>query len=103
MGSMEISKLAEVTREIIDTLNPLEAQILRRSFGLENNHNENDGEIAKSLGIPVEFVEEYRNRGLRKLRDPARSEALRDYLEQKAIPPKHVEIIVPKAIEEVII
>lgn len=101
MRSLKIGKLAEVTNEIIDTLNPLEANILRRSFGLESNQLENDGEIAKSLGIPLEFVEEYRKRGLRKLRHPPLSEVVRGYLEQKAAPQKHVEIIVPKAIEEV--
>jgi len=95
-------RLSEAIRKLLGTLNPLEARILRLSFGLEGKHSEYNAEIAESLGIPTEFVKEYRIRALRKLRHPSRARVLHDYfLEQKAVPQTHVEIVVPRAIEEV--
>lgn len=101
MEQNQLKELAEGTRKILQTLNPLEAKIVRLSFGLEEKKPKTDAEIAKSLGIPAPFVEEYRTRALRKLRHPAHSEALRDYLNKKPIPLKHVGVVVPQAIEEI--
>lgn len=103
MNRDKLSRLQEATRKALATLNPLEAKILRLSFGLEGKHSKNNAEIAQSLGIPSGFVREYRNRALRKLRHPARARLLFEYFKQEAesVPHKHVEIVVPRAIEEV--
>jgi restriction endonuclease Mrr len=95
------SDFTEATSKILESLNPLEAEILRQSFGIGSEQVEDDSEIAAALEIPVEFVEEYRARALRKLHHPSRSDALHALLEHVSLHEEHVEIIVPKAIEEI--
>ena len=56
MEQNQLKELAEATRKILQTLNPLEAKIVRLSFGLEEKKPKTDAEIAKSLGIPAPFV-----------------------------------------------
>jgi len=101
MDNENFDQLAEATRKALDTLNPLEAAILRQSFGIEYEKIQNDGEIARALDIPAAFVEVYRVRALRKLRHPARSMLFNELMEWEATPKKHVEIVIPKAIEEI--
>lgn len=91
----------EAASKILNTLNPLEAKILRLSFGIGGAQFTNDADMAESLCIHTEFVREFRTRALRKLRHPIHSEVLREYLEQIAVQDKHVDIVVPKAVEEI--
>lgn len=101
MESESKEKLVEATRKFLEALNPLEAAILRRSYGIATEHAEDDSEIAAALGIPIAFVEEYRVRALRRLRHPSRADVLSDHLGQQSLDTRHVQAIVPKAIGEI--
>lgn len=101
MDDINKKNLYESARKILNELNPLESQILKLSMGFNSNLVDQDDEIASILGIPVQFVEEYRGRALRKLRHPTRTDAFNALTKHKPLNDKNVDIIIPKAVDEI--
>jgi RNA polymerase primary sigma factor len=72
--------LREKIEEVLETLPPREARILRLRFGLENGHNYTLEEVGEKFGLTRERIRQIESKALRRLRHPRRSRQLRDYL-----------------------
>jgi RNA polymerase primary sigma factor len=72
--------LAEKMEELLSTLTPRQARILRLRFGLQNGHSYKLEEIAQRFGLTRERIRQIEREALNRLRHPRRSRQLRDYL-----------------------
>jgi RNA polymerase primary sigma factor len=72
--------LHEKIEEMLATLTPREARILRLRFGLQNGRSYTLEEVGKKFGLTRERIRQIEGRALRRLRHPRRSRQLRDYL-----------------------
>ena len=72
--------LREKIDEVLDTLPPREARILRLRFGLENGHNYTLEEVGEKFGLTRERIRQIESKALRRLRHPRRSRQLREYV-----------------------
>ncbi len=72
--------LQEKIEELLATLTPREARILRLRFGLQNGRSYTLEEVGQKFGLTRERIRQIEGRALRRLRHPRRSRQLRDYL-----------------------
>ncbi len=72
--------LKEKIEELLATLNPREARILRLRFGLQNGRSYTLEEVGQKFGLTRERIRQIEGRALRRLRHPRRSRQLKDYL-----------------------
>ncbi|HEY7986385.1 MAG TPA: RNA polymerase sigma factor RpoD [Methylophilaceae bacterium] len=72
--------LREVTKEILDSLTPREAKVLRMRFGIEMNTDHTLEEVGKQFDVTRERIRQIEAKALRKLRHPTRSDKLRSFL-----------------------
>ncbi|MCP0914033.1 MULTISPECIES: RNA polymerase sigma factor RpoD [Legionella] len=77
----ESEGLREATLEILETLTPREAKVLRMRFGIEMNTDHTLEEVGKQFDVTRERIRQIEAKALRKLRHPSRSEKLRSFLE----------------------
>lgn len=77
--------LREATLEILETLTPREAKVLRMRFGIEMNTDHTLEEVGKQFDVTRERIRQIEAKALRKLRHPSRSEKLRSFLESDEI------------------
>jgi RNA polymerase primary sigma factor len=75
------SSLQTVTQEILDSLTPREAKVLRMRFGIEMNTDHTLEEVGKQFDVTRERIRQIEAKALRKLRHPSRSERLRSFLD----------------------
>ena len=75
------SSLQLVTQEILDSLTPREAKVLRMRFGIEMNTDHTLEEVGKQFDVTRERIRQIEAKALRKLRHPSRSERLRSFLD----------------------
>jgi len=75
------SSLQYVTQEILDSLTPREAKVLRMRFGIEMNTDHTLEEVGKQFDVTRERIRQIEAKALRKLRHPSRSERLRSFLD----------------------
>ena len=73
--------LSEATREILASLTPREAKVLRMRFGIDMNTDHTLEEVGKQFDVTRERIRQIEAKALRKLRHPTRSEQLRSFLE----------------------
>jgi RNA polymerase primary sigma factor len=73
--------LKEATLEILETLTPREAKVLRMRFGIEMNTDHTLEEVGKQFDVTRERIRQIEAKALRKLRHPSRSEKLRSFIE----------------------
>lgn len=73
--------LREQIKEVLATLKPREQEILRMRFGLDGKDSRTLEEIGREFGLGSERIRQIEAKALRKLRHPARSRILKDYLE----------------------
>ena len=66
--------------ELLTTLTPREARILRLRFGLQNGRSYTLEEVGQKFGLTRERIRQIEGRALRRLRHPRRSRQLKDYL-----------------------
>jgi RNA polymerase primary sigma factor len=74
------SMLRERVEQVLGTLTPREARILRLRFGLENGHPYTLEEVGHKFGLTRERIRQIEGKALRRLRHPCRSRLLREYL-----------------------
>jgi RNA polymerase primary sigma factor len=67
--------------DLLETLAPRERRVLQLRFGLGDGHERTLEEVGKRFGVTRERVRQIEAKALRKLRQPARSAALRGFLE----------------------
>jgi RNA polymerase primary sigma factor len=72
--------LADKIEEVLATLSPREARILRLRFGLVNGRSYTLEEVGQKFGLTRERIRQIEGKALRRLRHPGRSRQLRDYL-----------------------
>ena len=72
--------LREQLDEIIETLTPREAKVLRLRFGLEDGKARTLEEVGKEFQVTRERIRQIEAKALRKLRHPSRSKKLKDYM-----------------------
>ncbi|NPV87471.1 MAG: sigma-70 family RNA polymerase sigma factor [Anaerolineae bacterium] len=80
MQSTYSKLLSEKIEEVLDTLPPREARILRLRFGLENGHTYTLEEVGQKFGLTRERIRQIETKALRRLRHPRRSRQLKEYL-----------------------
>ncbi len=73
--------LAEAVREVMASLTPREAKVLRMRFGIDMNTDHTLEEVGKQFDVTRERIRQIEAKALRKLRHPSRSELLRSFLE----------------------
>jgi RNA polymerase primary sigma factor len=78
------ASLRGVTKDILDTLTPREAKVLRMRFGIEMNTDHTLEEVGKQFDVTRERIRQIEAKALRKLRHPSRSERLRSFLDNEA-------------------
>uniref|UniRef100_A0A7C4KKH3 RNA polymerase sigma factor n=1 Tax=Anaerolinea thermolimosa TaxID=229919 RepID=A0A7C4KKH3_9CHLR len=74
------SLLREKVQEVLETLPPREARILRLRFGLENGRAYTLEEVGQKFGLTRERIRQIESKALRRLRHPRRARQLKDYL-----------------------
>jgi RNA polymerase primary sigma factor len=79
-----IADLREATREVLESLNPREAKVLRMRFGIEMNTDHTLEEVGRQFDVTRERIRQIEAKALRKLRHPSRSERLRSFLDNEA-------------------
>ncbi|HAY85267.1 MAG TPA: RNA polymerase subunit sigma [Chloroflexi bacterium] len=72
--------LSEKLEQILETLSPREARILRLRFGLENGKSYTLEEVGEKFGLTRERIRQIEGKALRRLRHPMRARQLREYL-----------------------
>ena len=72
--------LREKIEDVLGTLSPREARILRLRFGLHNGRSYTLEEVGQKFGLTRERIRQIEGKALRRLRHPRRSRQLRDYL-----------------------
>ena len=72
--------LREQLEEVMKTLTPREAKVLRLRFGLDDGKARTLEEVGKEFDVTRERIRQIEAKALRKLRHPSRSKKLRDYM-----------------------
>lgn len=75
------ASLREATKEVLESLTPREAKVLRMRFGIEMNTDHTLEEVGKQFDVTRERIRQIEAKALRKLRHPTRSDKLRSFLE----------------------
>lgn len=75
------ASLRVATKDVLDSLTPREAKVLRMRFGIEMNTDHTLEEVGKQFDVTRERIRQIEAKALRKLRHPARSDRLRSFLD----------------------
>jgi RNA polymerase primary sigma factor len=75
------SGLGEATQEVLATLTPREAKVLRMRFGIDMNTDHTLEEVGKQFDVTRERIRQIEAKALRKLRHPSRAEKLQSFLD----------------------
>ena len=73
--------MKELLWEVLDTLTPREAKVLRLRFGLDDGNPRTLEEVGKEFHVTRERIRQIEAKALRKLRHPSRSKKLKDFLD----------------------
>ncbi|ENX1868747.1 RNA polymerase sigma factor RpoD [Neisseria gonorrhoeae] len=77
------TSLHEVTKEILESLTPREAKVLRMRFGIDMNTDHTLEEVGRQFDVTRERIRQIEAKALRKLRYPTRSDRLRSFLDSE--------------------
>ncbi|MDD2627585.1 MAG: RNA polymerase sigma factor RpoD [Clostridia bacterium] len=72
--------LKEQIEDVMETLTPREAKVLRLRFGLEDGRTRTLEEVGKEFMVTRERIRQIEAKALRKLRHPSRSKRLKDFM-----------------------
>src|SRR4051812_22275130 len=72
-----------VVKDVLDSLTPREAKVLRMRFGIEMSTDHTLEEVGKQFDVTRERIRQIEAKALRKLRHPSRSERLKSFLDQE--------------------
>lgn len=79
--SADLEGMGETVREMLSTLTPREAKVLRMRFGLGMNTDHTLEEVGKQFDVTRERIRQIEAKALRKLRHPSRAERLKSFLD----------------------
>ena len=77
------SSLREVTKDVLESLTPREAKVLRMRFGIDMNTDHTLEEVGKQFDVTRERIRQIEAKALRKLRHPTRSDRLKSFLDSE--------------------
>ena len=75
--------LSDSTREILSSLTPREAKVLRMRFGIDMNTDHTLEEVGKQFDVTRERIRQIEAKALRKLRHPSRASNLKSFLDNE--------------------
>ena len=78
--SAAYTMLKEQLEEVMNTLTPREAKVLKLRFGLEDGRARTLEEVGREFMVTRERIRQIEAKALRKLRHPSRSKKLKDYM-----------------------
>jgi len=73
--------LRDVVKDILDSLTPREAKVLRMRFGIEMSTDHTLEEVGKQFDVTRERIRQIEAKAIRKLKHPSRSDKLRTYFD----------------------
>ncbi len=73
--------LREKVDQVLNTLSPREARIIRLRFGLDNDRPYTLEEVGQKFGLTRERIRQIEGKALRRLRHPCRARLLREYVD----------------------
>ena len=79
--AIQNSSLSETVRQVLDSLSPREAKVLRMRFGIEMQSDHTLEEVGKQFDVTRERIRQIETKALRKLRHPSRADKLRSFIE----------------------
>ncbi|MGQ0503024.1 MAG: RNA polymerase sigma factor RpoD, partial [Panacagrimonas sp.] len=82
LDSATTSSLSEATQQILASLTPREAKVLRMRFGIDMNTDHTLEEVGKQFDVTRERIRQIEAKALRKLRHPSRANYLRSFLDE---------------------
>ena len=77
----DIEYKGEQLEEVLQTLTPREAMVLKLRFGLDDGRPRTLEEVGKKFAVTRERIRQIEAKALRKLRHPSRSKKLKDYMD----------------------
>ncbi|QJC34123.1 RNA polymerase sigma factor RpoD [Enterobacteriaceae endosymbiont of Donacia cinerea] len=81
LDSATSESLKTATYNILSSLTPREAKVLRMRFGIDMNSDHTLEEVGKQFDVTRERIRQIEAKALRKLRHPSRSEILKSFLD----------------------
>ena len=75
--------MRNVVKDVLDSLTPREAKVLRMRFGIEMNTDQTLEEVGKQFDVTRERIRQIEAKALRKLRHPSRADKLKSFLESE--------------------
>ncbi len=75
------ASMRDVVKDVLDSLAPREAKVLRMRFGIEMSTDHTLEEVGKQFDVTRERIRQIEAKALRKLRHPSRSDKLKSFLE----------------------
>jgi RNA polymerase primary sigma factor len=73
--------LRDVVKDVLDSLTPREAKVLRMRFGIEMSTDHTLEEVGKQFDVTRERIRQIESKAVRKLKHPSRSDKLRSFIE----------------------
>ncbi len=73
--------LRDIVKDILDSLTPREAKVLRMRFGIEMSTDHTLEEVGKQFDVTRERIRQIEAKALRKLKHPSRSDKLRSFID----------------------
>ncbi|MBQ5557164.1 MAG: RNA polymerase sigma factor [Aeriscardovia sp.] len=80
--AVAFSLLQEQFRQVLETLSPREAGVIKMRYGLEDGQPKTLDDIGRVYGVTRERIRQIESKTMSKLRHPSRSQALRDFLDK---------------------
>ncbi|RDW96200.1 RNA polymerase sigma factor [Gardnerella vaginalis] len=80
--AVAFSLLQEQFRQVLETLAPREAGVIKMRYGLEDGQPKTLDDIGRVYGVTRERIRQIESKTMSKLRHPSRSQTLRDFLDQ---------------------
>ncbi|MBT8520681.1 RNA polymerase sigma factor RpoD [Polynucleobacter paneuropaeus] len=74
--------MRDVVKDVLDSLTPCEAKVLRMRFGVEMSTDHTLEEVGKQFDVTRERIRQIEAKALRKMRHPSRSDKLKTFLEE---------------------
>ncbi len=75
------TEFLQAVQEVLDSLTPREAKVLRMRFGVEMSTDHTLEEVGKQFDVTRERIRQIEAKALRKLRHPSRADKLKSFLE----------------------
>ena len=79
--AVAVTLLKEQLMDVLNSLTPREAKVLRLRYGLDDGKARTLEEVGKEFNVTRERIRQIESKALRKLRHPSRSKRLKDFLE----------------------